>query len=187
MYRKYNEASVRRTEQREDNVQFLLFGQLEPEPNNTLTRGSSSRHRPFKHALTEHVQVHRVYLHYGSTPRVIRLPWSQLTDFNSEFSGVKECLDSLAWLPNLVRLGIILHDEESNSSDRRPIIQLSQLTTLAIVLYADPGRLFDHLMLPALRDFECYKEQFGWSCQLASMLSRSSSSLHRLSVERASI
>jgi hypothetical protein len=108
--------------------------------------------------------------------------WAQLTELQVGICGTEPCLGALMWSPNLVTLGVTLVEARPQV---RPMVQLSKPIQLEILAYEDPGYLFDHLTLP-FRDFKC---EYGstsvlvWSRgQFVSLLTRSSSSLEKLSI-----
>jgi hypothetical protein len=79
------------------------------------------------------------------------MPQTQLTELQVGICGTEACLGALTWSPNLVTLGVTLEAR----SQVRPMVQLPKLIQLEILAYEDPGYLFDHLTLPAFRDFKC--------------------------------
>ena len=122
------------------------------------------------------------------TINVIHAPWRQLTDLRADHCRDDRCLDVLSCLPNLVSFGVGLVDVRGISLERRPVVQLCQLTKLTVRTSEDPGPSFDHLLLPALRDFECVTK-LHWSGErvpkiqnVIYLLSRSSCSLRKLEI-----
>jgi hypothetical protein len=127
-------------------------------------------------------KLHSVYLSDGVTPYGVQLPWSQLTEFHAGYCGVDECLETLTWLPNLVKFGVELSIERLQASGvTRPVIRLSHVTTIKLFSKLDPGWFFGRLTSPSLTDFEYHGEQHGWNpIHFMSLLLRSSCSLTRL-------
>jgi len=127
-------------------------------------------------------QLCSLRLKYGVDPFVLKLPWTQLTDFRllAAYYTLDQCLEILSHTINLATCELRL--EGSALRETRPLIQLPRLHTLQIYMGPTHGGLFDHLILPALCHLG-YKDDSGvWPhSEFISLLSRSSCSLRTLS------
>jgi hypothetical protein len=126
-----------------------------------------------------------VELGYNVSSTQFALPWAQLTEYWSDNTTAPEILAILEQTPHLVKCTLrVLEDEVPlHRHVRLPLLQ-----TLEITSYINPADLFNHLSLPALRDFQ-YSErepaaEEGWpNSQFVALLKRSSCLLQTLNID----
>lgn len=113
----------------------------------------------------------------------LRMPWAQLTKYCAKGLNLRESFMMLAQMPHLIECNIVIRYPQSLHSWFH--VHLARLQAFTVDSYVAMGGFFDHLSLPALREFSYVDHQFsgiyGWpAAQFTGFLSRSSCQLYTL-------
>jgi F-box-like len=134
------------------------------------------------HAFYSAPRLRDVHIGYGTSPRMLSLPWAQLTNCLADSCNIDECLHILSQSSQLIKCKLECSFKRRVISYAGGMLQLPNLLYLHLVTWINPGILFDSIALPAACSIRIdYMDIFSWpQSSFVSLLSRSLWSLSTL-------
>lgn len=148
--------------------------------DDSLNEVSNSRSQC--HAFDSAPRLRDVHIGYGASPRMLSLPWAQLTNCLADSCNIDECLHILSRSSQLIKCKLECSFRRRITPYARGVLQLPNLLYFHLATWIDPGILFDNIALPAASSIRIdYMDIFPWpQSSFVSLLSRSLWSLSTL-------